>query len=92
MPNPWYHLKEGYHPMLNNPGEHSAASYFNATLHGYITIPTSGNIGGRSGTGWDYIIHMSLHETVCYLGPVHARQKCFSLLYLLIPGSPKLYH
>ena len=30
--------------MLNNPGEHSAASDFNATLHGYVTIPTSGNI------------------------------------------------
>ena len=30
--------------MLNNPGEHSAVSDFNATLHGYVTIPTSGNI------------------------------------------------
>ena len=44
IPKPWYHLKEGCHLMLNNPGEHSAASDFNATLHGYVTIPTSGNI------------------------------------------------
>ena len=25
-------IKEGYHSMLNNPGEHSAASYFKDTL------------------------------------------------------------
>ena len=35
--------KEGYHSMLNNPGEYSAASYIFQRHSGYITIPTSGN-------------------------------------------------
>ena len=68
IPKPWYHLKEGCHLMLNNPGEHSAASDFNATLHGYVTIPTSGNIGGWFDTGCDYIICMAQHENVATWG------------------------
>ena len=58
---------EGYHSMLNNPGDHSAASYFKDTLDTSpsLRLATSGLSRDR------LVVHQLLSASTCsqYLGP-----------------------